>query len=336
MHTVNIHRSYCLPNNRQSGATRTTVVVDNAKSVSTEVLSGIPQGSVLGPLFFLLFINDIVENIPVKIRLFADDCILYHEIRSDADQAILNSSLSVLATWCLEWQMSINLRKTVSMTITRKQKSLPFVYSINGQNLSSVKQYKYLGLVITSDLRWNNHVAHIKKKAMKKLGYLRRTLARSTSNIKLLAYKTYIRPLLEYATVVWGPYTQSNISEIENIQRKAVRFIFNSYRRHTSVSALLQDANLETLEVRRYRERLKMLYLIYHEHVKIDRKLYIKPCNRRPTRSSHSFKLIEYSCRTNIFKQSFFPRAIREWNALPENVLQSPTMSSFVNALANL
>lgn len=315
---------------------RQTVVVDDAKSDSSDVRSGIPQGSVLGPLFFLLFINDIVQHIPVKIRLFADDCILYNEIHSEADQAILNSSLSVIATWCLEWQMSINLRKTVSMTITRKQKSLPFVYSINGHNLSSVTQYKYLGLVITSDLRWSNHVAHIKNKAMKKLGYLRRTLAKSTSNIKLLAYKTFIRPLLEYATPVWGPYTQSNVSEIENIQRKAVRFIFNSYRRHTSVSALLQDANLETLEVRRYRDRLKMLYLIYRQHVKIDRELYIKPCSRRPTRSSHSFKLNEYSCRTNMFKKSFFPRTIHEWNALPENVLQSPTMSSFMHALAHL
>lgn len=171
---------------------------------------------------------------------------------------------------------------------------------------------------------------------MRKLGYLRRTLAKSTSNIKLLAYKTFIRPLLEYATPVWDPYTQASINIIEMIQRKSVRFIFNSYRRHTSVSALLQEANLETLEVRRYRERLKMLYLIHREHVKLDKKLYITPCSRRLTRSSHSFRLDEYPHHTTLFKQSFFPRTIHDWNALPENVLQSSTLSSFVHALVNL
>lgn len=93
---------------------------------------------------------------------------------------------------------------------------------------------------------------------MKKLGYLKRTFGKSTREIKLLAYKTYIRPVLEYAAAIWDPCTQSNIDKTENVQRKTVRFIFNSYNWRTSPSSLLQTANLEKLQARRYRDRLKL------------------------------------------------------------------------------
>lgn len=190
------------------------VSIGGSCSRPAPVRSGIPQGSVLGPIFFLVFINDIVNDIPVKIKLFADDCILYQEVNTPDDQELLNSALDKLHIWCERWQMCINTTKTVSMTISRKKAPLTFQYSINGRCLSSVNRYKYLGLIITSDLRWNEHVTFIEKKAMKKLGYLKRSLRQSTQEIKILAYKTYIRPLLEYACLVWDPYTKKNIDTL--------------------------------------------------------------------------------------------------------------------------
>lgn len=124
--------------------------------------------------------------------------------------------------------MNINQEKTVAMTITRKKDPLKFQYSLGNNCLSFVSAYTYLGLVTTSNLRWNEHVRYIEKKALRKLGYLRRALSQATHEIKLLAYKTYVIPVLEYALAVWDPYTQVHIDKLESVQRKAVRFIFNA------------------------------------------------------------------------------------------------------------
>lgn len=183
------------------------VSIDNICSESQPVKSGIPQGSVLGPLFFLIFIDDITSDIPVTIKLFADDCILYLDIRSPHDQALLNTCLTKISSWCATWQMRVNEQKMVAMTVTRKRLPLRYEYSINGQELSFVNTYKYLGVVLSTDFKWNEHVDYIEKRAMQKLGFLTRSLRRSTPRLKLLAYKTFIRPILGYASVVWGPRT---------------------------------------------------------------------------------------------------------------------------------
>uniref|UniRef100_A0A224Z8C0 Rna-directed dna polymerase from mobile element jockey-like protein n=1 Tax=Rhipicephalus zambeziensis TaxID=60191 RepID=A0A224Z8C0_9ACAR len=203
--------------------------------------------------------------------------------------------------------MQINHSKTVAMTITRKNNPLSFTYSISGSNLSAVSNYKYLGVVISADLRWNDHVTCIHKKAIRQLGYLRRTLSKASRDVKLLAYKTYIRAALEYAAAVWDPHTNLNISKLENIQRKAARFIFNSYSWKISPSSLLISANLEYLQVRRYRERLKIFYMLYHDKLGIHKSMYLKPLAQRSTRSFHSKKVSEISCKTNSYMNSFFP-----------------------------
>lgn len=222
------------------------------------------------------------------------------------------------------------------MRITRKKCPLPFTYSINNNNISLVHSYKYLGVIITSDLRWNEHIEYTRKKAMKTLGYLRRTIGKTTKEIKMLAYKTYVRPILEYASAVWDPHTLANIKKLESVQRKSVRFIHNAYSRSTSPSALLESSNLETLERRRACERLKIFYQIYHNNLKIDRGKYIQPSQSRATRSHHSKKVKEFSCKTTTFQKSFFPRTVRSWNALPDEAASSTTVSSFMNSIANL
>lgn len=309
------------------------VCIDDVSSKSAAVQSGVPQGSVLGPLLFLVFINDIACNIPIKVKLFADDCVLYHEIESANDEVTLNTALNKIQEWCLKWQMTINLRKTVAMTITRKKNPLSFRYHVDNCSLDVVTSYKYLGLVFTSDLRWNEHTTNISNKAMRKLGYLRRTLGNTTKEVKLLAYKTYIRPLLEYVAPVWDPYMQTNIHKLERVQRKAVRFIFNSYSWRTSPSSLLQAANLETLETRRHRDRLKLFYLIYHDKLGIDKTNYITAMDRRPTGSYHEKKVTEFSCRTNVFKCSFFPQTITSWNSLPQTTVECSTLDAFIKRL---
>lgn len=124
--------------------------------------------------------------------------------------------------------------------------------------MSEVSRHKYLGIILTSDLKWNGHVEYIEKRATRKLGYLRRRLGNATLNIKFLAYKTYIRPSSEYAAIVWDPFTVFSIKKLESVQSKSIRYVFNCYSWQTSLSLPLEKAELEGLQ--RSTERLKFFY----------------------------------------------------------------------------
>uniref|UniRef100_A0A6G5AAA0 Putative endonuclease/reverse transcriptase n=1 Tax=Rhipicephalus microplus TaxID=6941 RepID=A0A6G5AAA0_RHIMP len=186
----------------------------NKQSRAVAVNSGVPQGSVLGPLLFLLYINDLPNRVTVPIRLFADDCVVYSRIETEHDQVNLNNNLQRIKDWCEEWQMSLNTEKTVFMTITRKKAPLDYNYQIGNAFLKRVQNYKYLGLWFTPDLRWNTHIDNVCSRATKALYSLRRNLYTAPSDIKCLAYKTLVRPIIEYSKIVWDPYTKTNCNKI--------------------------------------------------------------------------------------------------------------------------
>lgn len=312
------------------------VLYDQVPSENLPVTSGVPQGSVLGPLLFLVFINDITDSISCTIRLFADDCIIYREINSHSDHLALSDSLHHLSNWCDMWQMSINPKKTVCMTITRKKEAIQYDYRIKGTRLEKVNAHKYLGVTITSSLRWDTHISNITSVALRKLFYLRRCLRLAPHSTKLLAYTTYVRPVLEYANTVWFPYTVTNIQKLENVQRKAARFICNKYKRTDSPTNMLASSGLQTLAIRAKQARLKFLFQLLHNHYKIDPSLYIRPSDSRVIRHKHSYTLKEYSYRNDTFKHSFFPLAIREWNCLDSSITSAKSVSDFALKLENM
>lgn len=238
------------------------VSIGNYSSNELSVTSGVPQGSVLGPLLFLIYINDIVNEIfpPIQIRLFADDCIVFNEVCSLNDQLMLNSNLQNILSWCGRWGMELNKEKTVYMSITKKINMMSFAYNLGSTPLTKVNQYKYLGIMITSDLSWNNHISNICNSSFKKLCILRHKLKHTPHYTKMLAYTSLIPPKLEYASIVWDPYTKTNINALEMIQRRAVRFIFSKYRITDSPTSLMKQHNIQTLQLRRKIHRLKFLY----------------------------------------------------------------------------
>lgn len=150
-------------------------------SESLPVTSGVPQGSVLGPLLFLVYINDIVNVVTpgVRIRMFADDCVLFKEIFHPEDQIELNSNLSNIFQWCEKWEMVLNADKTVFRPIMRKKTPLPFTYRFGSSPLRQVDSYKYLGVTITTTLSWNTHVNSICSSAFRKLCFLKQTSRRT-------------------------------------------------------------------------------------------------------------------------------------------------------------
>lgn len=226
------------------------------------VLSGVPQGSVIGPLLFILYISDMSDGFDPAISLkhFADDTIVYCSISSVHDQENLNRHLSKIDKWCTEWQMELNIKKTVYMNVTRKKQILEFNYNINGLFLNKVIEYKYLGVFFSSDLNWNSHIDHVFQKGFQKLWMIRRKLDHASPEVKLMAFKCLILPNIDYASPVWEPFTTRNVHILERLQNKAERFIFNSYKSTDSVSALRSRANLCSVQTRLAISRMKLFF----------------------------------------------------------------------------
>ena len=193
-----------------SNRTQTTVV-NGVHSSYVEVTSGVPQGSVLGPMLFLVYINDISNAITSQINLFADDSVLYRNIRNQNDQVILQNDLDTISSWAEKWLMDLNINKCSVLSITLKHNSIFHDYNILGATPMRVTNHDYLGVTISSDLNWLRHVTNISNKASRTLGLLIRTLSPCSQNVRSIAYKMLVHPQLEYASDVWNTYTMKCI-----------------------------------------------------------------------------------------------------------------------------
>lgn len=311
--------------------------VNNAVSSFLDVLSGVPQGSVLGPLLFLVYINDVATVVqpPVVLRLFADDCLIYAPVIGENDQEKINQCLEDLHTWCEKWDMEINYAKTTFAHITRKKNVLDFQYRMGSAILTNVSSFRYLGVVISNDLNWRSNVENVCYSSYKKLCFLRVKLRNATKDVKLMAYKTFIRPVLEYAAVVWSPHQKGLINELERIQRLAARFICSRYKKTDSVTEMLNSCKLELLETRRKRNRIKLLFQILQGQINIDKSRYIREPGRISRRINHSAAIRTYVTRTNVFRYSFFPNVIENWNALPAHIAECTDARAFEHLLDN-
>lgn len=312
-----------------------SVKIDNQLSEPLDVYSGVPQGSVLAPLLFLMFINDIhfsVEN-PIQMRLFADDCVVYTVVRNSDDQTKLNNSLQAIYSWCNTWGMKLNTSKTHCISFTNKKSPLNYTYRIGNSIIEKCNQVKYLGITLTPNLNWEPHILAMCQKAEKKLSFLRRKLRNAPPHIKINAYKTLIRPCLEYADLIWSPHQKYLISKIERIQKLAVRFVYSEFARQSSTADLLARANLKQLFQRRIMSRLKFLYQLYHGHFHISRSQYLQDPPKQSFRLNHSKTIRQPLSRVNAHKHSLFPSAISLWNSLPNDIVCCSTIDSFINRI---
>lgn len=313
------------------------VTFEHAQSSSCAVTSGVPQGSVLGPLLFIIYINDVtqvIKDTPVKLRLYADDCVLYTSVNNAHDQDVLNKVFSSFCGWSATWQMNINYQKTVQMTFTNKKQPLRFSYSYNGHYLNSVNTFKYLGVTYTQNLKWHHHIETICARALRKLGYIKRTLKHSTKDCKLTAYKSLVRPLLEYASAVWSPYTALDINMLEGIQKKAIRFIFGRYDRNFSPSSHACSLSLEPLAFRRTLDRITLLHKIVRSRSCIEAPITFCDSARQTTRRSHPLNIVPFQPFVNCFKHSFFPAVVEIWNNLDGSLREKP-IELFLKELPN-
>ena len=219
------------------------VTLEGQSSTRADVISGVPQGTVMGPLLFLTFINDLPEYTKSDVRLFADDCLLYRKVNSLADARQLQQDLSSLEYWEKQWQMEFHPQKCTVIHVTRKQRPIEHKYLLHGHTLEAVQSGKYLGVTLHNKLNWTEHICNIRAKSSKTLGFLRRNLQGCRPDVKATAYSTMVRPTLEYAATVWDPYHQSHIQSLKSVQRRAARFVKGNYyeRSPGCVTAMLRD-----------------------------------------------------------------------------------------------
>ena len=306
---------------------RQAVIVNGTTSEFVSVRSGVPQGSVVGPALFLAYINDLPEQLTSLTRLFADDTAVYRLSASENDQSQLQEDLRRLEVWEKSWDMEFHPGKCTTLPVTRSATPKNTEYQLHGHTLATVNSAKYLGVTLTRDLSWDTHINNICQKANKTLGFLRRNLKISSSKIKETAYKTFVRPILEYACTVWDPSGQNNINRLEAVQRRAARFVVNRYHNTSSVSCMIDKLQWPSLKHRRKVARLTMLRKILDEEAAFSMKNIKAAPPRR--RRGHSRQLVQIQCRTDYRKYSFLPNTIREWNCLPSSAVEAATLDSF-------
>ena len=238
------------------------VVVNGVKSDWAPVVSGVPQGTVLGPLLFSLHINDITADIESEIRLFADDCVCYREITDKEDTLKLQRDIDRLGNCARKWGMRFQPVKCNMMQLTNKHlNKMQASYTLEGAVLENVDNIKYLGVTITNDLKWNTHISNICTKANRTLGFLRRTFFSCPQNVKEAAYKGMVRPILEYGSSIWDPHPDKLQEELEKVQNRATRFVTRNYVYETgSMTCILGQLKWASLKKRRKDNRLILLY----------------------------------------------------------------------------
>ena len=241
------------------------VVLNGVSSRPRSVLSGVPQGSVLGPLLFILYINDLADlQLGSKMVVYADDILLYRSIETNADYNLMQEDVTSIEQWMTDNSLTLNATKCKQMLITRsKTYHHPQLY-LSGQPLEQVQSYKYLGVIITSDLSWSVHIQSICLKSRRLVGLLyRQFYDNANSNTLRQFYLSCIRPHLEYACTVWDPHLAKEITLLENVQKFACKICCKSWL--MDYDCMLAYLDIPSLQQRRLQLKANLMYQFVHK-----------------------------------------------------------------------
>ena len=310
------------------------VVIKESSSSLRNISAGVPQGSVLGPLLFLIYINDISERLISLCRLFADDTSFSYSSHDGLHiQNVIDHDLKELDEWSQKWLMSFNPNKTEIMLFSNVE-TPHLLFSLHGKNIPVSNSHKHLGVTFTDDAKWNQHVDNIVKSISKHLNVLRKLKFKlSRTNLEKL-YLIYIRPFFEYASEVWDICGVGNCNKLEQLQLEAGRIV-TGLPVFTNSRKVYEELGWETLQERRKRKKLQMFYNIQYNNTPNYLSSLIPPSLQSTTiyPLRHGEDIIIPFCRLALTSESFIPSTIRQWNSLDISIRKAESLSKFKNAI---
>ena len=312
-------------------------VVLNGEASSWEaVLSGMPQGSILGPVLFLVHINDIdlVLKMISLLRKFADDTKLGQVVGTAEQTQRLQQALDALIEWADQWGMEFNIKKckVIHMGFNNPRSK----YTMRGQALECTKEERDIGIIISEDLKPSAQVAKAARTAAAVLAQLTRAFHYRDRHIFVRLYKQYVLPHLEFASVAWSPWTAIDKDTLEKIQIRAVRLVTGL--KGQSYEERLAELDMFSLEERRHQADMIQVFKIVNGHDHVDGTQWFRHVSGELhlTRAAgDSLNLVQSRSRLDLRRHFFSQRVVEHWNRVPPLIKRAPNTASFKRSYRN-
>ena len=300
-----------------------------------EVTSGVPQGSILGPILFIIYVNELPSLVSSKIKMFADDTKLFAQVKNKNDAQVLQNDLNILGEWSSKWLLKFNVSKCRVMHCGSANLELNYFMDQNGEpyQLECTESEKDLGVHVSKSLKPTLHCHKAANRAMSALKLLRIAFGTFTMTSFKPLYTVYVRPHLEYCVQAVGPYMVQDLSALEKVQRRATKLVHGL--RHFSYQERLERLQLTSLKDRFKRGDMIETYKIMSGKLNVDYTHWFERNPEQITRG-HRLKLKVRRAKNQVRGKFFSNRVVQLWNSLPEEVVTAESTNQFKNKLDKL
>ena len=294
--------------------------------------SGVPQGSVLGPLLFLIYINDLVHGLKCQSYLFADDTSLFDASDNMYDSIPkLASDLSFISSWARKWKIKINAGKTEGLLINKKANPNYYVIpkiNLNDCQVNFVDEHKHVGIWLNKKLDWKTHISNLASKANKRMGILRKFKYKLPRAVLNQCYLSYVRPLMEYGGALFANADDKDLKLLDNIQMEALHIVSGA-KKKTSHDLLKKEANWPELSERRTFQQLTFMHKIIHNQFPSYLHNSLPPMQDQSNRAERKYKFNTPAYNHAFYRDSIIPSTISQWNNLPNHIRTIKKLDTF-------
>ena len=320
------------------------VGINGSYSEYSLIESGVPQGSVLGPLLFLVYINDLEKNLKSQVKFYADDTMLYSIVHDPATSAAdLNHDLDLIQKWAYQWKMEFNpdpLKQATQIIFSckRHQVNHPPIF-FNGIEVAIENEQKHLGLILTPNLSFTKHIKAKIKNANKHIGIIKCLNKYLPFKILNQMFKTFARTHMDYCDIIYhqaskitnaGQVLTSLMEEVERVQYRGALAVTGAWK-GTSRSKIYEELGWESLSDRRKVQRLIQMYKIVNMYTPSYLRDKLPPLRNPFAQVTHTFQ--EFRVRTERFRNTFFPDTIKNWNVVISDFAEMPELNTFKSHL---